>query len=151
MNYPSLGQFMKSTHGPAQRLMVMALAKLTTTGEYWNKTPEDVWDDLIAAAQEVYDDEVSEFLERMGYHNIEVDLETNQLSADFWVLPIYRDFKRRSFDGWGTPPEERRLVRYRRSSNGIYQEVWEEPNGHIFYGFYMPEGFVPPEGMSEDQ
>lgn len=50
--------------------------------------------------------------------------------------------------GWG-PAEEKRLVRYRRSSNGIYQEVWLEPNGHYFYGYYMPEGFVPPAHLEE--
>jgi hypothetical protein len=45
--------------------------------------------------------------------------------------------------------EEERLVRYRRSSNGTYQEVWELPNGHTWYGLYMPEGFIPPPGMGE--
>ena len=51
--------------------------------------------------------------------------------------------------GWGQVQDERRLVRYRRSSNGTYQEVWMEPNGHTFYGLYMPEGFIPPPGMGE--
>jgi hypothetical protein len=49
---------------------------------------------------------------------------------------------------WGAP-EGDRLVRYRRSSNGTYQEVWLLANGHYFYGLYMPEGFVPPPGMGE--
>ena len=50
---------------------------------------------------------------------------------------------------WEPEPPRERLVRYRRSSNGTYQEVIELANGHIFYGLYMPEGFVPPPGMGE--
>jgi hypothetical protein len=50
---------------------------------------------------------------------------------------------------WDDPDGEDRLIRYRRSSNGIWQEVWLLENGSYFYGLYMPEGFVPPPGMGE--
>ena len=87
-----------------------------------------------------FEEEVKAFMERMGYKNVEVDIETNQLNADWWVPPLRG---RVSWDGWQSP-EEKRLVRYRRSPNGVYQEVWTE-NGRTTYGMYMPEGFVPPE------
>jgi hypothetical protein len=53
-----------------------------------------------------WEEEVRAFLERMGYTNVEHDVETNQLSADFWPPPEYREFKR-SFDEWdASPPQD---------------------------------------------
>jgi hypothetical protein len=57
MEYPTLAEFMATHHGPEKRLLNMALAKLTTTGEYWNSTPDEVWAELIEMAEDIYEDE----------------------------------------------------------------------------------------------
>ena len=57
MKYPSFHSFMNMRHGPTQRLLVIALGKLTVQEPYEHMTPTQVWEVLIEDAKAVYKEE----------------------------------------------------------------------------------------------